>query len=84
MVLRCRYDTDNHPVQNATSQLGRQLRLLRGKYDLTQDELAARAGLSSKYLQNLEGKRPKNASIMTLQKIADAFGIPLWKLLKFE
>lgn len=70
--------------QDVTHQFGRQLRLLRDKQHLTQDELAARAGISTKYLQNLEGKSPKKATIVTLQRLADALEIPLWKLVKFE
>ena len=65
-------------------QLGDRIRELRQKQGLTQDELAQRAGVSTKYLQNLEGKTPKRASIDTLEGLANGFGMPLWKLLKFE
>ncbi len=65
-------------------QLGDRIRLLRQKHGLTQDELAQSAGISTKYLQNLEGKEPKRASIDTLQGLADGFEMPLWKFLKFE
>ena len=63
-------------------QLGQRIRGLRSKSNLTQDELAARAGISTKYLQNLEGKAPKTASIITIQKLATGLKIPLWELLK--
>ena len=70
--------------QDVVSNLGRNIRTLRRKYKLTQEELAGRAHISLKYVQNLEGKTPQNPSLVILQKLADGFGIPLWKLLKFE
>ncbi len=65
-------------------QLAHQIRRLRRTQRLTQDELAGRSGISTKYLQNLEGKTPKKATIITLQKLASAFKIPVWKLLQFR
>ena len=65
-------------------QLGDRIRTLRAKHRFTQSELAQRSGISTKYLQNLEGKDPKRASIDTLQALADGFGMPMWKFLKFE
>ncbi|OGJ67705.1 hypothetical protein A2947_03235 [Candidatus Peribacteria bacterium RIFCSPLOWO2_01_FULL_54_110] len=70
--------------QDVVSHLGRQIRSLRRKCRLTQEELASRAHISLKYIQNLEGKTPQNPSLVILQKLADGFGIPLWKLLKFD
>lgn len=63
---------------------GKHLRLLRQKHDLTQEELADKSGVSTKYLQNLEGKTPKTASIITLQKLAKGFGLPVWQIIKFK
>ena len=64
-------------------RLGEQIRELRKKYNLTQEELADKSGISTKYLQNLEGKNPKTASIVTVEKLAKGFKIPLWRILKF-
>ena len=64
-------------------QFGKRLVKLRTRRGLTQEALAEKAGISTKYLQNLEGKRPKKATIVSLQKLANGFGMPLWKLLKF-
>ena len=64
-------------------QLAHQIKGLRKKHSLTQDELADRSGISTKYLQNLEGKNPKKATIVTLQKLADGFKITPSKLLEF-
>ena len=69
---------------NACVQLSKQIRALRIKQNLTQEALAEKSGVSTKYLQNLEGKKPKVASILTLEKLAKGFNIPLWKLLKFK
>jgi transcriptional regulator with XRE-family HTH domain len=65
-------------------KLGNQIKFLREKQNLTQDELASRADISLKYLQNLESNNPKKASIVTVEKLAKAFGLPLWKFLQFH
>jgi len=65
-------------------KFGKQIRYLREKHCLTQEELASRANISTKYLQNLEGKKPKVASLVTLEKLAKGFGIPLWEILKIK
>ncbi len=70
--------------KDTSHQLGMQIRFLRKKYDLTQEELAGRSRISLKYIQNLEGKNPQNPSLEILQKVADGFEIPLWKLLRFD
>ena len=64
-------------------QFGQRLIRLRRKYKLTQEQLAERAGCTDKYIQMLEGKNPSKVSIDVLKGISDAFGMPLWKLLKF-
>ncbi len=65
-------------------QLSERIRFLRDKYGLTQEELARKAGISTNYLQNLESRNPKNATMLTLEKLAKGFGIPAWQLLKFQ
>lgn len=61
--------------------LGKSIRLCRKYSELTQTELAKKADISVSYLSLLEkGKRDPNIS--TLNKLADAIGIPL-KLLIF-
>lgn len=64
--------------------LAKRLRHLRQKHNLTQEALSNRSGVSLKYLQNLESKDPYNPTLEILQKLADGFEIPLWKLLKFD
>jgi transcriptional regulator with XRE-family HTH domain len=70
--------------KDTSHQLGTRIRFLRKKHKLTQEKLAGCSSISLKYIQNLEGKTPQNPSLEILQKLADGFGIPLWKLLKFK
>lgn len=62
-------------------QLLNRLRTLRKEAELTQEELAKKATISVKYLQNLEGSNPKNPSLLTLEKIAKGLNVPLIKLI---
>ncbi len=85
MVFNICGETDNCVVsKDIARQLGERIRILREKQGLTQNELAQRSGISTKYLQNLESKAPKRASIETVAGLADGFDMPLWKFLKFE
>jgi len=71
-------------VKNISIKLGENIRALRIKRKLTQEELADKAGISTKYLQNLESKNPKNASVVTLEKLAKGLEIPIWEILKIK
>jgi transcriptional regulator with XRE-family HTH domain len=64
--------------------LGKRVRILREKQNITQETLAQRSKLGVKHVQFVESKHPHNVTIRTLQKLADGFDIPLWKLLRFE
>lgn len=64
-------------------QFAQHLIRLRRKHKLTQEQLAERAGCTDKYIQMLESKKPSKVSIDVLKGLADAFEMPLWKLLKF-
>jgi transcriptional regulator with XRE-family HTH domain len=70
--------------QSITKQLSTQVKFLRSKHKLTQEMLAHRSGISLKYIQKIEGKTPPNVGLETSEKLAVGFGIPLWKLFKFE
>lgn len=61
--------------------LSKRLRELRKDAGLTQEELAKRAGISVKYLQNLEGEDPKNPSLLTLDKISKGLEVSISQLL---
>lgn len=56
--------------------LGQRLREIRRKHDLTLVELSNRTGLSVSFLSDLERARTM-PSIVTLMKIADAYG---WRI----
>lgn len=71
-------------MPNVRPALAKRLRYLRQKYELTQEALSNRSGVSLKYVQNLEGKTPFNPTLEILEKLANGFEIPLWKLLKFD
>ncbi len=71
-------------VSPITLKVQERLRALREERKLTQEKLAQKAGISLYYLQLLEGKKPKNPSLLVLDKLARAFDMPVWKLLKFE
>ncbi len=84
MVVRKCFAPDNgRMAETICIKLGKRIRDLRKKNNLTQEELAASASISTKYLQNLEGKDPKTASIITLEKLAKAFKITPSQLLIF-
>ena len=65
-------------------RLAERIRQLRAKHTLTQEKLAQKAGLSLYYIQILESRIPKkNATIITLEKLAKAFEMELWKFLRW-
>jgi transcriptional regulator with XRE-family HTH domain len=62
-------------------RIGKVLKRLREAKDLSQLELAKRAGVAQAYLSELEAGQKKNPGIETLRKIAKALGVPVTKLL---
>jgi len=64
-------------------KFGKRIKDLRKTHDFTQDNLAAKAKISTKYLQNLESKNPKKASIVTIESLAKAFDISISELMNF-
>lgn len=64
-------------------KFGRQLKRLRRERDLTQEDLARKAGIHPRYLQNLEGTNPNAVTIITQEKLAKGFGISLNELMGF-
>lgn len=63
--------------QDIRIAFAKRLRELRIKAGLTQEELAKRAGISVKYLQNLESDNPKNPTLITLSKLAKGLNVVL-------
>lgn len=67
-------------------KFGKRLRKLRSQNDYTQRELAEKAGISLPYVQMLEAVEPKkrkNATIVTIEKLAKAFRMSPSELLDF-
>lgn len=64
-------------------KFARQLKWLRKKHGLTQEELAERADISEKHIQRLESRQPCGVRLVTLDRMAKAFRITLSALLKF-
>lgn len=59
-----------------TEDIGNRIRYLRKNRNLSQEKLALKAGIDRTYLAGIEsGKR--NATIISLEKIATALEIPL-------
>ena len=65
-------------------KLAQRLKRLRTKQGLTQEQVAEAADLPVRYYQKLESKTPYAVRTTTLEKLAKAFKIPAWKLLKFD
>lgn len=64
-------------------RLGKKIRELRERKDLTQEGLAALADIDYKYLQRIEGKNPPALKIDTIEKLAKALKVKPAELLKF-
>lgn len=56
--------------------LGMRIRYLRGRAGLSQDALAERSGISSKYLGEVE-RGQANISVQVLERVAEALGVTL-------
>lgn len=68
---------------SARSLLAKRLRQLRKQHGYTQQVVAEKSGLDYKYYQSIEGKRPPNVTIDSLERLAKAFKTTLFKLLDF-
>jgi transcriptional regulator with XRE-family HTH domain len=62
-------------------QFGMNLRRIRRKYGLTQEDLAHRVGMDVSYLSQLENGR-KEPCLRKMKEIAQALGVPLAQLLR--
>lgn len=63
-------------------RFGRRLKELRRQRLMTQEQLAEIAAISDKHVQRLESSKPCGVRLVTLERIAKAFGISLSDLLK--
>ncbi len=58
------------------------LKYLRKRHRITQERLAELAEISEKHVQRLESSQPCGVRLVTLDRIAQAFGISLSELLR--
>ena len=65
-------------------KFGMKIRRLRKQKGWTQEDLAEHADIAYKHVQRLEGKTPSPVKIDTIEKLANAFKTPTWKLLQFK
>ena len=62
------------------TNLGKRIKVLRSKSNISQDQLAKKANIPFSTLVKIEAGYTPNPSMETLIKIADAFGIDLDEL----
>jgi transcriptional regulator with XRE-family HTH domain len=65
-------------------KLGKRIRALRKKRGLSQERLAEKADITLRHVQRLEGVNPPAVAFDTLDAIAQALGVSLSSLVKFE
>lgn len=63
-------------------ELGRKIKALRRKREITQEQLAELIGTSYKYLQRIEGKNPPDIRLTTIVRLAKALKVKPADLLK--
>ncbi|MFP2912281.1 helix-turn-helix domain-containing protein, partial [Pyxidicoccus sp. 3LFB2] len=63
--------------------LARRIRALRERRGLTQEDFAARCGISVSFASLLE-RGERSPSYETLLQVASALGLPLWELLRLD
>ena len=63
------------------SQLAQNLRYLRLRANLTQEQMADVAGFGLKFYQLLEGGRKPQIKLETVERLARPFGLSVWQIL---
>lgn len=69
--------------KNLLIKFGKHVKSLRQENKLSQEELAYKAGLHRTYIGMIE-RGEKNITLINIEKIANAFGLPLNKLMEFN
>jgi transcriptional regulator with XRE-family HTH domain len=62
-------------------RFGRTVRLLREARGLSQEDFADRIAIHRTYIGGIE-RGERNPTLLTIARIAEALGVPPWKLLK--
>lgn len=73
---------DGRGMDDISLRFARRLKQLRKRHGITQERLAELAEISDKHVQRLESNKPCGVRLVTLERIAKAFGINLSELLK--
>ena len=70
-------------MDTLSRRLGRKIKALRLASTTTQERLAERADISVSFLSMIEGGR-RLPHLSTLARLAEALGVPLFELFRFE
>jgi transcriptional regulator with XRE-family HTH domain len=73
----------NRGLMSITEVFGKNVRKIRGKRILSQEELAFSSGLHRTYIGSVE-RGERNITLVNAQKIADALQVPLRDLFEEE
>lgn len=63
------------------SAVAKNLRVARAKFGLSQKELAEKSGVCEATISFVESAKHKSIRMSTLQKLADALGVPIEEML---
>ena len=74
----------DHQYPESRTHFRARLRALRKQRGLTQEALAARAGMNLQYYQGIEGGRTKNPGLITLLSLVDALEVNVGDLLELN
>ena len=74
---------DERNMDDISVRFARRLKQLRKRSGISQERLAELAEISEKHVQRLESHEPCGIRLVTLERIAKAFGVSLSELLKF-
>jgi transcriptional regulator with XRE-family HTH domain len=61
--------------------LAQNVKAVRARRGLTQEQLAEKSGIKYKYLQSIEGGKLPGLSFKTLEKLAVALKVECWELI---
>lgn len=83
-----RLSTERHTInqhlgmeKKARKLLAKKLRMLRFMHDWSQEQLAEVSGLHRTYISSIE-RAERNISLDNIEKLANAFGVPIRELLR--
>jgi transcriptional regulator with XRE-family HTH domain len=74
--------SENMPFDMTERRLGAVVRRLRRQQDLTQEQLARRAGLTQGHLSKIEAGMRQSPTAHTIKRLARALGVPVTELLE--